>query len=131
MKSKWLLGLVAASALSAPAFGQIQIYIGTPPPPVRYEVVPPMPAEGFVWMAGFWEPQGPRYRWVPGRYERAPEPGAYWAPARYEHDDHGWKLHKGYWEHRGNPHFDRDDHNGHREDHEDHGHGHGHGHDRD
>jgi hypothetical protein len=124
MKSKWLLGFVVASALSAPAFGQIQIYIGTPPPPVRYEVVPPIPGNGYMWMAGFWEPYGHRYRWVPGRYERAPYPGAYWTPARYERDDKGWKLHKGYWVHRGNPHFEGDDHHGH-------GNGHGYGHDKD
>lgn len=118
MKSKWLLGFVVASALSAPAFGQIQIYIGTPPPPIRYEAPPPMPGEGFVWTAGFWEPHGPHYRWVPGRYVRAPYPGAHWTPARYEHGDKGWRMHQGYWEHKGNPHFDHD-------------HDQGHGHDRD
>jgi WXXGXW repeat (2 copies) len=119
MKSKWLLGFVVASALSAPAFGQIQIYIGAPPPPIRYEAPPPPPAEvGFVWTAGFWEPHGPHYRWVPGRYVRAPYPGAHWTPAHYEHGDKGWRMHEGYWEHKGNPHFDHD-------------HDHGHGHDRD
>ena len=118
MKSKWLLGFVVASALSAPAFGQIQIYIGTPPPPIRYEAPPPIPGEGFAWTAGFWEPHGPHYRWVPGRYVRAPYPGAHWTPARYEHGDKGWRMHQGYWEHKGNPHFDHD-------------HDHGHGHDRD
>src|SRR5579871_1723238 len=56
MKSKWLLGFAVASALSAPAFGQVQIYIGAPPPPIRYEAPPPPPSEvGFVWTAGFWE----------------------------------------------------------------------------
>jgi hypothetical protein len=118
MKSKWLLAFVVASALSASAFGQIQIYIGAPPPPIRYEAPPPMPGEGFVWTAGFWEPHGPHYRWVPGRYVRAPYPGAHWTPARYEHGDKGWRMHQGYWEHKGNPHFDHD-------------HDHGHGHDRD
>ena len=49
MKIKWLLGAtLATAALAAPAFGQIGVYIGTPPPPIRYEVRPPIPGPGYA-----------------------------------------------------------------------------------
>lgn len=110
MKMKWVLGIVAASALSAPSFGQVDVYIGTPPPPLRYEVPPPMPGEGFVWIDGYWALHGHRYVWVPGRWERPPYPGAYWSHPHYDHYDRGWKLHEGHWDHG--------DHGDHHEDHD-------------
>ncbi len=124
MRSKWLCGVLAATALSAPAFGQIQIYIGAPPPPIRYEVPPPIPEYGYVWTDGYWEPCEGRYRWISGRWMQPPYPGAYWRPARYEHYDRGWRVNRGYWDRR-----DWDHHRGHEDwDDDDQGHGHGHGH---
>jgi hypothetical protein len=119
MRSKWwLCCILAGAAFSAPAFGQIQIYIGTPPPPIRYEVHPPMPAVGYMWTDGYWEPYGERYRWISGRWMVPPYPGAYWRPTRYQHYDRGWRAQPGYW--------DRGDHDRGRD--HDHGRGHAYGH---
>ncbi|HMF63861.1 MAG TPA: hypothetical protein VK608_07215 [Edaphobacter sp.] len=121
MRSKlWLCSVLAAAAFSAPAFGQVQIYIGTPPPPVRYEVRPPMPANGYMWTDGYWEPYRGRYRWMSGRWMRPPYPGAYWRPSRYQHYDQGWRVQRGYWDRRDGDHY-RD---------HDHGHGHAYGHEK-
>jgi len=131
MKANWFLGAaLAVSALSAPAFGQVSIgvMIGTPPPPVRYEVPPPPPEEGYVWMQGYWAPDGPRYVWAPGHWMRPPYYGAAWHPAYWEHHDNGYRYHGGYWEHHDNGRHrgwyknDQGEKHGH-------GHGHGHGHD--
>ena len=46
MKTKWLASLILASAITAPAFAQVGIYIGHEPPPLRYEVRPAMPGSG-------------------------------------------------------------------------------------
>jgi len=115
LKAKWIYSTVAASALAVPAFSQIQVYIGPPPPPIRYEVRPPMPEEGFVWVDGYWGPRAGRYVWVPGSWQRPPYPGAYWSHPHYDHYRQGWQVHEGHWDHEDN---DRDDHHAH--DHYDH-----------
>ena len=51
MKTKWLASLILASAVTAPAFAQVGIYIGHEPPPLRYEVRPAMPGAGYAWCA--------------------------------------------------------------------------------
>jgi hypothetical protein len=59
MKTKWLLGSVLALSFAIPASGQVSfgVTIGAPPPPLRYEVPPPMPAPGYVWVDGYWVPR--------------------------------------------------------------------------
>jgi hypothetical protein len=118
LKARWLCTLVAASALTAPAFSQIQVYIGPPPPPIRYEVRPPMPAEGYAWVDGYWGDRGGRYVWVPGRWQQPPYAGAYWTHPHYDHYQQGWQVHEGHW--------DREDHRDHHDyghdDHHDNGH---------
>jgi hypothetical protein len=112
MKAKWLYGGVLASAIAIPAFGQISVSIGTPPPPVRYEVRPAMPSPGYVWVDGYWGANGGRYVWVPGVWRRPPYAGAYWSHPHYDHYNDGWHMHEGHWDH--------EDHGDHHEDH--HGH---------
>lgn len=129
MKAIWVLGAaLATSALSASALGQVSIgvTIGTPPPPIRYEVAPPPPPEvGYVWVQGYWVPNGGRYVWSPGRWTRPPYEGAGWHAAQWEHGDHGYHYHEGYWEHHEvRDHRDRD----HDDDH--HGNGHAYGHEK-
>jgi hypothetical protein len=109
MKAKWLYGCVVASAIAIPAFGQISVTIGTPPPPIRYEVRPAVPGEGFVWVDGYWGVNGGRYVWVPGVWRRPPYAGAYWSHPHYDHYDDGWHMHEGHWDH--------EDHGDHHEDH--------------
>ena len=91
-----------SSAPAIPAFSQVGVYIGTPPPPLRYEVDPPMPGQGFVWTDGYWNWVGTLYIWVPGRWQRPPYAGAYWSHPHYDHYDRGWVVHEGHW--------DREDH---------------------
>jgi WXXGXW repeat (2 copies) len=112
MKAKWLYGGVLASAIAIPAFGQISVSIGTPPPPIRYEVRPAMPSPGYVWVDGYWGVNGGRYVWVPGVWRRPPYAGAYWSHPHYDHYNDGWHMHEGHWDH--------EDHGDHHEDH--HGH---------
>lgn len=120
MKFKWLCGMFLTTALALPASAQISIFIGTPPPPVEYEAQPPMPAQGYVWVQGYWQPVGHHYRWVHGYWQQPPYAGAYWIAPRYDHDDDGWRYREGYWGH--------EDHGrGHGWGHyKEHGHGHGH-----
>jgi hypothetical protein len=102
MTTRWLLRTVlAASTFAVPAFGQISVYIGTPPPPIRYEVAPPMPQVGYVWMPGYWSPYRGRYVWAPGRWSRPPYYGAAWQAGGWDRDDRGWRYRPGSWGRRG------------------------------
>jgi hypothetical protein len=126
MKLHWMSSLVLAAAVAVPSFAQVSIYIGTPPPPIRYEAPPPAPGPNFVWIEGYWAPQGHHYKWVAGRWDRAPYPGAYWVHPHYDHYDEGWQMHEGYWSHENHDNGHWKDHdNGHGHDHDDdHDHGH-------
>ena len=103
-KTALLLGAAAATVISIPAFSQVRVgvYLGTPPPPIRYEVRGQMPGPGFQWTEGYWEPYQGRYRWHAGSWQRPPYEGAYYVHPHYDHYDRGWALHEGHW--------DREDH---------------------
>jgi len=77
------------------ALGQISIgvQIGQPPPP-RVYVVPARPGPEFVWVEGYWFPQGRHYAWHDGYWTRPPSVGAYWVEPYYEHG----RYVAGYWE---------------------------------
>jgi hypothetical protein len=62
MKVKWLCGLLLTAAFTVPAFAQVSLYIGSAPPPVRYERRGNSPGPGYAWVDGYWEPNGRHYR---------------------------------------------------------------------
>ena len=47
MKSLRICSALLTIAFAVPAFGQVSVYIGTPPPPIRYERRGPIPGPGF------------------------------------------------------------------------------------
>jgi hypothetical protein len=99
MKSRWIAGALLAATLAVPAFGQFSVYIGSAPPPLRYERRPPIPGEGYTWVDGYWGVQGRRYVWVPGRWQQPPFAGAYYSHPHYDHYQKGWQYHEGHWDH--------------------------------
>jgi len=96
-------GLLATFACSPAAHAQISIgvTIGTPPPPLRYEVRPVYPGAGYLWQAGYWEPFDNQYSWRPGFWAPRPYTDAYYVRPFYAHDPDGYRMHPGHWEHRG------------------------------
>jgi hypothetical protein len=98
---------LAAILAGGSAFaGQVSIgiQIGAPPRPRVVHVVPRRPGPEFVWVEGYWYPQGRHYRWQDGYWTRPPYPGAYWIAPRYD----GRMFYQGSWE-RSRGRFDRDD----------------------
>ena len=122
MRLHCMYGVLLAAAIASPSSAQVSVYIGTPPPAVVYEDPGPPPSPGFVWIDGYWAPNGRHYRWVRGHWERAPYEGAYWSHPHYDHYREGWQMHEGHW--------DREDHDNHHwrehghEEHGDHEHEH-------
>ena len=82
--------LLMSSAVSAQiSFG---IQIGAPPPP-PVVVVPVQPGPEFMFVEGYWYPQGGHYLWHAGYWTRPPYAGAVWVAP---HHDHG-QYFAGYW----------------------------------
>jgi hypothetical protein len=67
------------------------------PPAPLVEVVPVMPYEGAVWVAGYWHWAGHRYSWVRGRWMRPPRAGLYWYPGGYVRRGRGYVWVRGRW----------------------------------
>jgi len=96
-----LLLCVGSTAIAQISIG---VTIGQPPPPRAYYVAP-QPGPEFVWVEGYWYPQGHHYRWHDGYWTRPPYPGAYWVEPY--HDGHQYIA--GYWD-GGHGRFEHDHH---------------------
>ena len=60
------------------------------PPPVQAEAIPPAPAPGFVWQAGYWRWNGAQYMWIGGHWQQPPQAGYVWQQPR-------WVVRHGRW----------------------------------
>ena len=76
----------AAATFTPPASAQVSfsLSVGTPPPPMRYEVVP-APRPGYVWAPGYWNWSGSQYVWIGGNWRRD-RPGYVYYQPRWERD---------------------------------------------
>src|SRR6516165_3029056 len=81
------------------SFAQISIAIRIGPPPLPVYVQPPCPAEGYIWIPGYWayDYDYDDYYWVPGTWVLAPEVGLLWTPPYWAWSGDGFVFHEGYW----------------------------------
>jgi len=83
--------LVGQSAFGAQV--SIGIQIGPPPPPRVVYVTPVRPAPEFVWINGYWYPEGKHYKWREGYWVRPPYTQAVWVVPHYSDG----RYFEGYW----------------------------------
>ena len=88
-KRVFAIALAAAAIVAGPAFAQVNVFIGTPPPPPRVEVVP-APRAGHVWANGHWIEARRGQHWVPD----------HWVKYRDSNRD-GWRHDAGHWDRDG------------------------------
>ena len=97
------IAIAAAGGFAPPVFAQHEHFIGevvtVAPPAPQVEVVGVAPSPGYIWEAGYWNWEGGRHVWHPGRWE-APRPGYYWEPHVWVHEGNGWRMREGYWARR-------------------------------
>jgi hypothetical protein len=128
VKLNFIYAALLAAAVVVPSSAQVSVYIGSAPPPLRYEERGPLPGPGYVWIEGYWSPNGRHYQWVQGRWDRPPYEGAYWSHPHYDHYKEGWQLHEGHWDRENHDNGHGQDHNRgqghHGDDHHDQGHEH-------
>jgi WXXGXW repeat (2 copies) len=97
------LMLSAASAAmlagSAQAQVSVDIRVNLAPPPLPYYEQPVIPAEGYIWVPGFWawDDAEADYYWVPGTWVEPPQPELLWTPAYWGWVDGRYLFHPGYW----------------------------------
>ena len=116
--ARLLLALAAGALLAAaparadqwsvramPAGVAIGIEIGSPPPPPRYEVLPP-PRGGYQWAPGYWAWDGYNDVWLEGRWEQRQQYWYFnegnWQPRHHHHPGPGYGPGPGDW-HGGPP----------------------------
>lgn len=88
--------LLSLPMQAAHAQASFDLRIGTPPPPPRAYVVPP-PRAGHVWAPGYWNWNGRRHVWVNGYWVRERRGFRYAAPQwRPDGDRYGFR--RGHWE---------------------------------
>ena len=114
--------LILTSVSSAFAQVSVDVHIGQPPPQPRAYRVPPPPGPDFVWVEGYWYPQGHRYVWHDGYWTRPPYAGAYWVAPYYERGQYyagRWEGQRGnvFHDHRWDREDRRDEHREARRDH--------------
>jgi hypothetical protein len=86
--------LVIGFVPSAQAQVSFNVRIGTPPPPPRAYRVPPQPGPDYLWVEGYWYPQGAHYVWHNGYWTRPPYQGAYWVAPYWQNREYF----AGHWE---------------------------------
>lgn len=109
MKPITFAALIAlGTAFAAPASmaaSNVNVFIGTAPPPPLVERIP-APRAGYVWAPGHWEWNGRRHTWASGYWVVARPGYAYQAPAWYQGNG-GWYMRPAAWTPYG-PDRDRD-----------------------
>ena len=96
-----MLGAAIPAFLIAPAPAQISIDVSVEvaPPPLPYYEQPIIPAEGYIWVPGYWAWDAAEgdYYWVPGTWVEPPQPELLWTPAYWGWVGGRYAFHPGYW----------------------------------
>jgi hypothetical protein len=73
--------------------------VNVAPPPLPSYEQPAIPADGYLWVPGFWawRKSVPDYFWVPGTWVQPPQAGMLWTPPYWGRVEGGYAFHAGYW----------------------------------
>jgi len=84
---------------STSALAQVRITVAFAPPPIPVYEQPLCPAEGYIWVPGYWawDADLDDYYWVPGTWVLAPEVGFLWTPPWWGWEDGVFLFHEGFW----------------------------------
>ena len=91
---------LALLAFSGAASAQISVGISVNfgPPAIPVYEQPMCPAEGYLWVPGYWAyDDDAGYYWVPGTWVAAPQPGFLWTPGYWGWGGSAFVFHEGYW----------------------------------
>jgi hypothetical protein len=96
-----MLGAAIPAYLTAPAQAQLSVDVSVEiaPPPLPYYEQPIIPAEGYIWVPGYWawDVSDADYYWVPGTWVEPPQPELLWTPAYWGWIGGRYVFQPGYW----------------------------------
>lgn len=92
-------GLIAIGLFALPVQSRagVGISITIAPPALPVYTQPPCPADGYLWMPGYWAYGPAGYYWVPGTWVLPPQPGLLWTPGYWGYTGGVYAWHAGYW----------------------------------
>jgi WXXGXW repeat (2 copies) len=90
---------VTLAASAAQAQMAVDIRVNIAPPPLPFYEQPVIPAEGYLWVPGYWawDAADGDYYWVPGTWVEPPQPELLWTPAWWGWVDGRYVFYPGYW----------------------------------
>lgn len=96
MLSTASVGLAASAAQAQIA---VDIRVNIAPPPLPFYEQPVIPAEGYLWVPGYWawDEVDADYYWVPGTWVEPPQRELLWTPAWWGWEDGRYVFYPGYW----------------------------------
>jgi hypothetical protein len=96
-----MLSAAPAAIFVVPAQAQISVdvRVDVAPPPLPYYEQPVIPADGYLWIPGYWawDPVAVDYYWVPGTWVEPPERDLLWTPAYWGWNEGRYVFYPGYW----------------------------------
>ena len=98
--SLFMLGMfIQPSTVDARIKVGITIRVRTAPPALPYYDQPYCPADGYLWIPGYWAYSNDYYDyyWVPGVWVRPPHDGYLWTPSYWGFYNGFYGFHNGYW----------------------------------
>jgi WXXGXW repeat (2 copies) len=99
LRNRSLLFVLMMLSFATASFAQVGIAISFGPPALPVYAQPLCPAEGYIWVPGYWAYDNSYgdYYWVPGTWVLAPEVGYLWTPPWWGWEGNGYIFHAGYW----------------------------------
>jgi len=98
-----MLSAAPAAIFVVPAQAQISvdIRVDVAPPPLPFYEQPVIPADGYLWVPGYWawDPVAVDYYWVPGTWVEPPQRDLLWTPAYWGWNEGRYVFYPGYWGH--------------------------------
>jgi hypothetical protein len=96
-----MLSAAPAAIFVVPAQAQVSVDISVDvaPPPLPYYEQPAIPADGYLWVPGYWawDPVAVDYYWVPGTWVEPPQRELLWTPAYWGWNEGRYAFYPGYW----------------------------------
>lgn len=96
--AKIITALILLVGFAPIAKAQFSISVTIAPPALVSYAQPDCPADGYIWIPGYWA-YSPEtgYYWVPGYWTLPPDPGLLWTPGYWAFNGSAYVWNAGYW----------------------------------